>query len=127
MRTSTFITLILSVALAAAAHAAIWAPMTLQELVDKSDVIVVGRLTANGTITVEDALRMPAGARLTEVRLSLPSPSRPVASDVVTYKPGQHGIWFLRRDPAVAGAYLADHPHRLQPVSELTRVRALIR
>lgn len=119
--------------------AAIWAPMTLAELAARSELIVVGGLTAIenqsadsrdvGKITIEQVLKAPASQRqVASVRLLLPSATRPISSDVVTYKQGQRGIWFLRRDPASPESprYLADHPDRLKPVSELSQVRAFL-
>ena len=101
--------------------------MTLQDLVAASQLIVVGEIVAVSEqptgaqdvaiIRVEELLlAKPAARGLSEARLLIPSRNRGLASsDVVFYKVGQRGIWFLRRDPASKDdLYLADHPHRLQ-------------
>jgi hypothetical protein len=124
--------------------AAIWAPMTLQELVAQSELIVLGEIAAVreqagspydiASIKVEETLLAPAAmAGLTEARLLVPSRRGLIASDTITYKIGQRGIWFLRRDAtSKSGAskdamYLADHPHRLKPAGELADVRTYLK
>jgi hypothetical protein len=123
--------------------AAIWAPMTLQELVAQSELIVVGEIGSVreqagspydiASIKVEETLLAPPGmAGLTEARLLLPSRRGPISSDTITYKTGQRGVWFLRRAAARDAAskeagYFADHPHRFKPVGELADVRAYLK
>ena len=118
--------------------AAIWAPMTMAQLVENSELTVVGELASieeapaagdpvAGTIQVQEVLRAPAAQqKTTSVRLILPSRTRRMASDAVMYKQGQRGIWLLRRDP-VTGGYLADNPQRLKPTVELADVRAFLK
>lgn len=127
----------LAAVLTASEGAAIWAPLTMAQLVEHSELIVIGELisveeapaaatSAAGTIQVEEVLRAPAAQRQTSsVALELPSRIRRMASDAVMYKPGQRGIWFLRRD-SNTGGLVADNPQRLMPLSELANVRKFL-
>jgi len=140
-RTSTRLALVLAaVVLAGTGGAAIWVPMTLQELVAQSPLIVVGEIVAVSEqptgaqdvaiIRVDELLLAKPPARgLPEARLLIPSRNRGLASsDAVYYKVGQRGIWFLRRDPASKDdLYLADHPHRLKAIDELANVRTYLK
>ena len=101
-----------AVVLAGTGGAAIWVPMTLQELVAQSPLIVVGEIVAVSEqpagahdvarIRIDELLLATPPARgLLEAHLLIPSGNRGLASsDAVFYKVGQRGIWFLRRDPA---------------------------
>ena len=116
------------------------ARMTLEELVDRSDLIVVGQLatvepipsSSNdlGTIRVEEVLlaKGKPAEPVREAGLVLPSTRGPISSDLVFYKAGQRGIWFLRTAPGTAPArYLADDPQRLVAEADLAKVKAVIR
>lgn len=116
------------------------ARMTLEELVERSDLIVVGELdriepipsSSNdlGTIRVEDVLFAKAkpAEPVREAGLVLPSTRGLRSSDQVFYKAGQRGIWFLRTAPGTAPArYLADDPQRLVGEAELAKVRAVVK
>jgi hypothetical protein len=114
------------------------ASMTVGELVDSSQLIVVGELvsltthpnlpaTDLGTIRIDEVI-LSRAARSTPDRASLLAPSRGglVVSTAVFYTVGQRGVWFLRRDSGQAEAYWADHPQRLMAASEADRVRAVV-
>jgi len=116
------------------------ARMTLEELVDRSDLIVVGQLAAIaplpssssdlGTIRVEEVLlaKGKPAEPVREAGLVLPSTRGLRSSDQVFYKVGQRGIWFLRNAPGTApGEYLADDPQRLVAEADLTKVKAVIK
>lgn len=116
------------------------AQMTLEELVERSDLIVVGQLASIdpmpaseqdlGTIRVEDVLfAKPTPAEpVREAGVVLPSTRGLRSSDQVFYRVGQRGIWFLRTAPgSAAGRYLADNPQRLMAEAELARVKAVIK
>jgi len=123
------------VTLAGVGGAAIWVPMSLQDLVSQSQLIVVGEVVSTrpqsgtakdiATIKVDELLRSnPVVANVPQAEVLMPSARGLLASDTIVYKVGQRGIWFLKRDPASKDAfYLADHPHRLKAVSELADVR----
>ena len=140
--TSTRLALVLTaVVLTGTGGAAIWTALTLQDLVTASQLIVVGEIVAIGehptgtqdvaSIRIEELLLARPAVRggLSEALLLVPSRSiRYVSSDVVLYKAGQRGIWFLRRDPGSNDElYLADHPQRLKSINELAEVRAYLK
>jgi hypothetical protein len=116
----------------------LFASMTVEQLVDSSQLIVVGELvsltthpnlagTDLGTIRIDETI-LSRAARSTPDRASLLVPARGglAVSTAVYYTVGQRGVWFLRRDSAQAEAYLADHPQRLMAASEASRVRAVV-
>lgn len=113
-----------------------WAKMSLEELVRRSDLIVVGTLVSLGP---ERSGRFDVGAirveeilfgreDRVEVGLLVPRPAPGLRSSTdLFYRVGQHGLWFLRRQPGSArDFYLADHPQRLQSVDKVAQVRALL-
>lgn len=94
-----------------------WAQMSDEELVDRSEVIVVGVLVESdipgsfGAIKVREVLKG-------EINETLILGGRPdlVSSDTLFYRVGQTGLWFLRPSPdGSAAVYLADHPQRFEP------------
>lgn len=116
----------------------LFASMTVEQLVDSSQLIVVGELvslsahpnlaaTDLGTIRIEEVI-LARASNSTADRASLLVPARGglAVSTAVYYTVGQRGVWFLRRDSAQADAYLADHPQRLMAASEAARVRAVV-
>lgn len=115
------------------------AQMTLEELVERSDLIVVGQLASIdpvpsseqdlGTIRVEEVLfAKPTPAEpVREAGVVLPSTRGLRSSDQVFYRVGQRGIWFLRTAPGSVGKYLADNPQRLGAEADLARVKAVIK
>lgn len=113
--------------------------MTVDQLVEQSQLIVVGELvslarhpdlpaTDLGSIRIDEVL-LARAPRSGSDRASLLVPSRgtgPVVSTAVFYTVGQRGVWFLRRDSGQAEAYLADHPQRLMAPNEADRIRAIV-
>jgi hypothetical protein len=124
-------------AFSASMEAALWAPLSLEQLLDQSDLIVVGELTSvrpqtassNDLATLRiDSVLLSKGAQTAgQVTLAVHGRQRPVASDTLVRSVGERGIWFLRRDPASTDVFLADHPHRLRPEKDLETVRTAIK
>jgi hypothetical protein len=118
---------------------AIWQPMTLEELVDKSDLIVLGDVTEVrpqsdspsdiATIRIQEVIysKVKQNESLRQVSLTVPSKRGAIPSDALFYKAGQRGVWFLRRVGPVESTYAADHPQRLQQEQEVGKVRALLK
>ena len=123
-----------------------WAGMTMAELVDASDVVVVGEVVDVrpalslseegvdkdiGRVSVREVLS--GGIVDDEVMVLFPSERAKVRTSVdITYKVGQKGVWFLRKKPAsakgqVKSIYLADHPQRLMGIEHLETVRGFIK
>jgi len=101
---------------------AMWARMSDQELIERSDLIVVGRLADEksiklgdrsarvGVIAVSEVLKGSAPA---ELLLALPARDRPVSSTDLDFRVGQSGLWYLRKVASAGSAiYFADHPQR---------------
>jgi len=93
-----------------------WAPMSPEELLKNSHLIVVGELTesdvegAFGVIRVDEILK---GDPIESVTLG--GRSALVHSATVTYRVGQKGLWFLRRAPGATNpVYRADNPQRFE-------------
>lgn len=129
--------------LATAAHAD-FAWIELPDLVQKSDLIIVGKITKidkaepsrgatdRATITVEEVLLGKAGKT---VVIGFPGEriwigpdgreSRYEASNWIRYKMRQDGIWLLKWNKK-AGFYTAAHPARRQPREKLDEVKAAI-
>ena len=115
----------------------LFASMTVEQLVDSSQLIVVGELvsltthpnlaaTDLGTIRIDEVIMARAGSSTDRASLLVPARGGLAVSTAVYYTVGQRGVWFLRRDSAQAEAYLADHPQRLMAASEAARVRAVV-
>lgn len=128
--------LALAIGLAASDGSAMWAKMSTEELVSRSDLIVVGELGSLmkkdsgsvdvGTIKVEEVIL--GRNDLTEVFLVVPGSERTLKSSTdLVYTEGQRGVWFLRHLPALGEEYyVADHPQRLHSVDQVASVREII-
>lgn len=117
---------------------AMWARMSLEQLVQQSDLVVVGELVAVnpepggrfdiGRIRVDEVIMGQKG--VAEVALAVPARAGGLrSSEEISYNPGRRGLWFLRRQSgtgAQSGVYLADHPQRLQPIENVSEVRAYL-
>lgn len=117
---------------------AMWARMSLEQLVQQSDLVVVGELVAVnpepggrfdiGRLRVDEVIM--GQKDVAEVALAVPALAGGLrSSEAIYYNPGRRGLWFLRRQPgtgAQSGVYLADHPQRLQPVENVSEVRAYL-
>lgn len=127
--------------LAGAAHAEgiAWMPVSYPSLIAGSDLIVVGKITAQAeaahddgwtacdTITVSEVLKgqVPADG------LHLDHPSRhpeayggaeaDPAPGEVPYEKGQEGVWFLHQE--ANHHYSAAHPARFKPLPLLSRIK----
>jgi hypothetical protein len=116
-------------AFSASMEAALWAPLSLEQLLDQSDLIVVGELTSvrpqtassNDLATLRiDSVLLSKGAQTAgQVTLAVHGRQRPVASDTLVRSVGERGIW--------SDVFLADHPHRLRPEKDLETVRTAIK
>lgn len=128
--------LILGIGLTANNSSAMWEKMSIENLVLRSELIVVGEIVAVtradnslrdvATIRVDEILMGPQG--LTTVLLVMPGRERAVhSSRDLMYTENQRGVWFLRKQPASArDQYLADHPQRLQRMEQLGVVREVL-
>jgi hypothetical protein len=112
----TLVLVLVFLCLGASLASGYWAPLSPEELLAKSELIVLGELTASdvegdfGVIRVDEVLK---GDSLDSVPLG--GRSALVHSAMVTYKVGQKGLWFLRRAQVPANpVYLADHPQRFE-------------
>ena len=126
-----------------------WAQMSDEELLTRSDLIVMGEwvgqsepLTLGGTVRVElgaiaiaEVLKGPKGVNATSaptVALVRVAPAAaPASSSDLACRRGQRGLWLLRLDPGgSSGIYLADHPQRFVPADKdagrIARLRALL-
>lgn len=121
-----------------------WSRLTLEELVEKSELIVIGELVAVrapegprtdvgtdvGIVRVEEVIyaKVESATPVREVSLAIPSSRGILSSDMIFYRTGQRGVWFLREAPGTGGEmYLADHPQRLQADTEAATVRSIVR
>lgn len=123
-----------------------WAQMSDEELLARSDLVVMGEwvgqseaLTLGGALRVElgaiaiaevlKGQKGPDGPTVALVRVA-PSAALASSSDLI-YRRGQHGLWLLRLDPGGStGIYLADHPQRFVPADKeagrIAKLRALL-
>lgn len=120
---------------------AMFALFTDRELIEKSDLIAhaefLGQTEVHlggtagslwlGVLAVRDVLK--GSPREKVVLIIVPSPAKPISSSDISYRPGQHGLWFLAARPGgPAGIYVADHPQRFMPAgSEQAKIEAFIK
>jgi hypothetical protein len=98
---------------------AMWAAMSERELIDGSEIIVIGEWQAGPGqphIVVSEVLRGPPGLRsvpLADAASGLRS------SNDLDRRTGDRGLWLLRRHPDTKAKplYLADHPQRFVPAA----------
>ena len=126
-----------AIAVTASEVRALWVKLSLEELVERSDLVVIGTLADVraqsharfdvGTMRIEEVL---VGRKdLTEASLMIPAGAGGIRSSTdIFYSPGERGLWFLRRQQeGQEELYLADHPQRLQPIENVESVRAYLR
>ena len=101
--------------------------LTDEELVEQSELIVVGELIGRssvgaapdarmlGVIRIDDTLKGEASA--TVAFLALPARMTLMKSDDIIHSDGQRGLWYLRESEE-HGVYLADHPQRFVPMDQ---------
>ena len=107
-----------------------------EELVDLSDIIVVGKITKItggrfsakrkeiATITVVEVIK--GEKDLKKVKFAFPSRKRGrKTSTDIFYEKGQEGIWLLRK-PEKGKYHLADSTGRLQSVKKLDKIKAIV-
>lgn len=102
-----------------------WAPLSDEELLKTSDLVVLGEWAGQtpmttagqpagrdlGVILVKEIFRGPT--TLTLVLVSAPRLSGLRSSEDITYARGASGLWFLRKYPGgPVDLYAADHPKR---------------
>jgi len=127
----------IAVATLASEAMAMWASLSDQQLVQRSELIVVGTLIgfgrlqsgsldlSIGVIQVDEVLK---GQDSPIAFVALPTPEAPTSSTDISYKVGQVGLWYLRRRAASEqGIYLADHPQRFVPADQAQRAIAELR
>lgn len=118
--------LLLALAVLASEAVAMWAQMSEQELIQKSDWIVVGEWQGQaparmagaagdgdvGVVAVREVLKGRRDATLALVAVR--GATQPVSSSDLRFNKGDRGIWLLRlRSPSEpAGPYLVDNPQR---------------
>ena len=118
-----------------------WAPMSDAELLQRSELIVIGTLQGPttapapavpgavvphvGALAVSEVLKGPAATA--RVLLAMPAPGALRSSSDIVHRVGDHGLWLLRRHPGgAADVYLADHPQRfVSMATEAARIEAL--
>ncbi len=126
---------------ATGAHA-MFARMSDQQLIDASEVIVVGTLTrfvtapdpadgenrTFGLVEVHQALKGQADGTL---MLAVPQPGGPVSSSDIYYRKSDKGLWFLRRvsqkGQTGTPVFAADNPQRFVPMGEAAPGIAAVR
>jgi hypothetical protein len=106
---------------------AMFARLTDEELVEKSEMIVVGELIGReligaspnartlGVIRIEQTLKGAPTATI--AFLALPPAMALQKSDDIMHRDGQRGLWFLRAG-SDRGVYVADHPQRFVPMDQ---------
>lgn len=102
-----------------------WAPLSDEELLKTSDLVVLGewagqaQITSSGqtvgrdvgVILAKEIYRGPP--TLTIVLVSVPQTGGPRSSEDIVYARGASGLWFLRKYPGgPVDLYAADHPMR---------------
>lgn len=116
-----------------------FAPYTDRELIEKSDVIVVGEFLGQtevrfgsageplsiGVIAVREVLKGKPQEKV--LLIAVPSPTKPVSGSDIVFRPKQEGLWLVAARPGgPTGVYFADHPQRFVPSgSDKSKVDAL--
>ena len=122
--------LILSLCVIAGVAEAMFVKLSQSELLEQSDLIVVGELVGResidvagseaplmlGVIRVAETLRGAPGKSV--VFIALPGQKFALSTDLM-HRDGQRGLWYLRlRNPDDQGLYAADHPQRFVPIEQ---------
>jgi len=115
-----------------------WTRLTDAELIAQSDLIALGEIVEEssvtppgsniplwaGTLRLEEVWKGPS--KPDTVHLVLPSPRGPRKSDDIVYRKGQRGLWFLRSHQGGTGDfYLADHPQRFIPATNTEAIEKM--
>jgi hypothetical protein len=118
---------------------AMWVTMSDAELLQRSDLIVLGTwqglalphgggpagMSNVGVVAVSEVLKGPATT--TRALVVVPATDAPRSSSDLHYRIGDMGLWLLRKRPGDhADLYLADHPQRfVAAASNAARIEAL--
>jgi hypothetical protein len=99
-----------------------WAPLSDEELIRSSDLIVVGEWQGQVAFSAAGGTDMDVGVVLVDetwkggapafVLVALPASRAPRSSSDPVFRRGDRGLWLLRSQPGSKGLYLADHPQR---------------
>ena len=109
---------------------AMWVKLSDLELVERSDIIIIGEIVQQKQVVIETSQITVGVVRIdavlkgsknqTEVLLKFQGAGAVTKSDDIHYRKGQKGLWFLRKQ-CVGGLdiYLADHPQRFVPQKDI--------
>lgn len=114
-----------------------WMKMSDAELLQRSDLIVIGTWLGSepaaagaaslhvAAVAVSEVWKGPAAT--TRVLVVVPPADAPRSSSDLHYRVGDRGLWLLRKRPGnEADVYLADHPQRFIPsATEAARIEGL--
>jgi len=121
---------------------AMFAKMSDEELIRRSDLIVIGEWLGQSSLRIgSDSAPMEIGAiAISEVLkgspgrtlalLAITPAGAPRLGDAISYRRGDKGMWLLRHQPEAGtkGLYLADHPQRFIPdIGGAERIREIRR
>lgn len=101
---------------------AMFAQMSDDDLIRLSELVVVGEWLGQ-TALIIDGKRLEFGvvrvgevlkgtADTTVALVLVPAPDAPRSGSDLHFKRGDSGVWFLRSQPRIPGAYAVDHPQR---------------
>lgn len=114
---------------------AMWAKYTDAQLVQSSELIVIGEMIGQTQVTLTKEIKLNIGVlqvkevlkgdkqKTSVVFLQLPTSGKMRSSTDISYKKGQKGLWFLRSRPETKGIYLADHPQRFISMEAQQQIR----
>lgn len=123
---------------------AMFAPYTDRELIDRSDVVVLGEYLGQtevrlggdagaltiGVVAVREVLKGNPQEKI--LLIAVPSPAKPISGSDVVFRPKQSGLWLVAARPSgPTGVFVADHPQRFVPAeggqAKIDALRALLR
>lgn len=109
---------------------AYWAKMSDEELVNRSSVIVYGEYLGESEIKLPSqkmpinlgiisAFQLLKGKKAAKFFfVNRPPQNAPMRSDILYFKAGQSGLWFLKGLAESAGIYEITHPSQFLPLKE---------
>lgn len=135
-----FLAFVLGIFIAGGVNA-MWAGLSDEELVRSADLIVLAEwretiaqsgsavpATRTGSLVVSEVLK-GAGSPVT-VRVAQPASDGPRSSSDLVFRPGDRGLWLLRKQPGSKDLYLIDHPQRFIPAAggevQIRRIKELL-
>lgn len=113
-----------------------WAPLSDEDLIRGSDLIVVGEWQGQVAFATTGTAEMEVGVVIVSetlkgssspfVLVALPASRAPRSSSDTAFRRGDRGLWLLRLQPGGKGLYLVDHPQRFVASSSgAQRIREL--